>query len=379
MAEDQFISIERLSFGGDGIGKIEGKVVFVPFSVPGDRLKVRIVESKERFNRGEILEIIEPSPLRVQPPCPVFGRCGGCQWQQIDYPSQLSSKELILRETLERIGGLKGISILPIISSAHPWNYRNRLQLHRDSKGRIGFLAREAHEVVEFEECFIADPKLNEAVQRLRREAPTEHRLFELAMTHDSKVTLSGLKSEDDRAFSQTNPSVNEELVKTVFQFAFGGAEAAFTQKWNIVELYCGKGNLTFALAQAGGRVIAVDESREALKEAEEEAKKRRMTHLEFIASAAEWGLKTVLRRGMPVDILVLDPPRRGAKEILDLLLVIKPRVIVYVSCDPSTLARDLKFLVNRHYEVEMVRPLDMFPQTYHIESVTKLVRKNGN
>lgn len=375
MEETKVLTIERLAFGGDGVGRVEGKVVFVPWTAPGDKVRVRITEENSRFDRGEMVELLESSPSRTQPPCTVFGRCGGCQWQHLDYPTQLAAKEAVLRETLERIGGLRDLSILPIIPSK-PWAYRQRIQLRRNGHGDVGFLQKESDTVVEFQNCEIADPQLNEAILQIRREQRVTPPAFELILEKGDVVTQP--LEDPERLFSQVNPEVNDRLIKVLLDLTFGRADPAFSRRWTVVELYSGSGNFTFPLSEWAGRVVAIEEVPAAVRKAETLARQQGIHHVEFIQGSAEWGLKKVLRSGVAVDSLVLDPPRRGAKEILDMICVMKPRQVIYVSCDPSTLARDLKFLVARHFQLETLQPLDMFPQTYHIESVTKLVRRNG-
>lgn len=373
--EEKIVTIERLAFGGDGVGRVEGKVVFVPRTAPGDEVRVRFTESGSRFDRGEVAAILKPSPERVVPRCSVFGVCGGCQWQHLDYPAQLKAKETILRETLERIGKIKDPPLQPILPSPEPWNYRHRVQLRRD-KGKIGYQEAGTHTVVEFENCETAHPLINKAVLRLKENGAETPSAFEVFL-ENGEVCRRPLEGPE-RVFSQVNPSLNGRLVEQVTDFVFGREEPAFSRKRLVVELYSGSGNFTFPLAARAGQVFAVEKSRPALHKAEEEARLRKITNIEFVCGSAEWGLKTVHRRRLPVDTLILDPPRQGAKEILDLIAVVRPRLLIYVSCDPSTLARDLQFLVARHFTLETVQPLDMFPQTYHIETVSRLLRKNG-
>ncbi|MBI2066970.1 MAG: class I SAM-dependent RNA methyltransferase [Deltaproteobacteria bacterium] len=374
MREEKVVVIERLAHGGNGVGRINNKVVFVPGTVPGDRVKICITESRGRFDRGEVLEILEPSPGRISPRCSVFGLCGGCQWQHLDYATQLREKTAILKESLQRIGKIADVIPLPIIPSPHHWNYRQRIQLHTDAESHVGFYRSERHEVVEFNRCEIAFPRLNEHLQGLKSNGYKNFpRHFELAVDGE-EVTLFPLE-EEGRFFSQVNPELNERLIETVLHFALGRSEPAFTKKWTLVELYCGSGNFTFSLARRVGKVFAVEHSLAALQEAEKRAAHLGLTNIEFLQGSAEWGLKRFYRRKSPVDILLLDPPRQGASEILDLIIVLKPRVIVYVSCDPTTLARDVGFWSRHRYRLEEVQPLDMFPQTYHLETVVKLVR----
>lgn len=366
------VFIESLAFGGEGVGRDEGKVVFVPGTVPGDRVRIRELSDHGKYKRGELMEVLQPSPDRVSPPCAVFGQCGGCQWQNVAYEAQLRWKEAILKEALERVGRLDQPNVLPILQAGAPWHYRSRIQLKVDESGAVGFHAQKSHHVVTFDECKIADPRLNSKMREIKQQSSLTEGGLELSLNGSDEVYVRK-ETEGERVFSQVNRPQNEKLVATVLDFAFGKAESAFTRKKSVIELYAGSGNLSFPLAERAGTIYCVEENAEAVRQAEELAVEREMPNLHWIAGLAEWGLKKLCRRGISPDLLVLDPPRRGAKEILDLVCVMKPRQIVYVSCDPVTLARDLNFLTRRYYRLEKVQPIDMFPQTYHIESVSLL------
>ncbi len=361
---EKVITIDRLAFGGEGVGRTEGKVVFVPWTAPGDKVRVKILSDHGRYERAEIVEILEPSPDRIDPLCPVFGLCGGCQWQHLKYEEQVKIKEEILRETLVRVAQIHEPNILPMIASPSPWHYRSRIQLKVDAQGRIGFHGFKSHQVVPIENCPISDERLNAKLNEILSHPERPQTGFE--------ISLNG--SNGEKVFSQVNPEQNRRLIETVLDLALGNAERAFTQKKIVVELYAGSGNFTIPIAERVGKVIAVEENSEAVRQGDELARSKGLETVEWIEGSAEWGLKKVYRKKVAADVLVLDPPRRGAKEILDLIPLVRPRLIVYVSCDPVTLARDLQFLVRRHYRLEKIQPIDMFPQTYHIESVAQLV-----
>ena len=365
-----------MAFGGEGVGRsAEGKVVFVPGAAPGDKLRIRVLADHGRYERAEIVEILEKSTFRVDPPCSVFGTCGGCQWQYLRYETQLKMKEDILRDALQRVGRVPQPNVLPMIPAENPWHYRHRIQLKVDSEKQIGFYALKSHQVIPFEECLIADQRLNEKLIQIRQSPKLSELPFELA------VTEAGLVEKwegEEGPFSQVNPEQNKSLIRTVLEMAFGKAELAFTQKKTVVELYAGSGNFTFPLSERVGQIFAVESSHRAVRRGEEETLRRRIENIHWIPGDAEWGLKKIYRMvkegKLAVDLLVLDPPRHGARKILDLVPLIRPRQIVYVSCDPMTLSRDLEFLCRRHYRLECVQPVDMFPQTYHIESVAQLI-----
>jgi len=376
---ERILTIESLAFGGEGVGRADGKVIFVPQTAPGDEVRVKILSDHGKYERAEVLEVVRKSPDRVDPECSVFGHCGGCQWQHVSYDAQLHWKQEILAGTLRRVGRIQDPKILPIIAASNPWNYRRRIQLKVDHQGRIGFYGQKSHDVVEFDQCRIADNLLNEKLLQIRGDAEAPEVGFELSLNGSSVVHV--LEERNGEAiFSQVNPQQNDHLIKTALDFAFGNADKAFTKKKSVVELYAGAGNFSFPLAERAGKITCVEENAEAVRIAEEAAESRHLDHMTWVQGSAEWGLKKIYRNRETqnsIDVLVLDPPRRGAKEILDLVCVIRPRVIVYVSCDPVTLARDLNLLVRRHYVLDQVQPVDMFPQTYHIESVSRLTLRS--
>lgn len=369
--KEKVVAIDRLAYGGEGVGRDDGKAIFIPGTAPGDRVAVRVLEDHGRYERGEMVSLLKKSPDRVSPPCPVFGLCGGCQWQYLRYEAQLKFKEEILRETLIRMGGISEPHLFSMIPAQHPWNYRRRIQLKVGSEGQIGFFAAKSHQVVPFEECLIADPRLNKKLGEIRNSSERPKSGFELSLNGHGVEMVP--VSVQEKIFSQVNGEQNRHLIKSVLRFAFGNAHQAFTKKSTVVELYAGSGNFTFPLAEHAGQVTAIEENPHAVLKGIGETERREIKNIEWIKGAAEWGFKKVYRRRLPVDILVLDPPRKGADEILDLIPLVRPRNIVYVSCDPTTLARDLKQLVRRHYQLKSVQPIDMFPQTYHIESIAHL------
>lgn len=371
MSEKEIL-IESLAFGGEGLGRDEGKVVFVPGVVPGDRVRVKILSDHGKYERAEVVAVIEPSPERVTPECPVFGICGGCQWQHVSYDAQVRWKQKILTETVERVGRIPHPHVLPMIPAPDPWRYRSRIQIKVDEAGGIGFHAPKSHRIVSFDDCKIADLRLNVKMTELKVSAELTPGPWELSVNGSAAVHVTPAL-HGETVFSQINRAQNEKLIQTVVDFAFGKAEPAFTRKKTVIELYAGSGNLSFPLAERAGSVHCVEENAEAVNRAEALAVERGAENLHWITGNAEWGLKKLYRRKVNADLMVLDPPRRGAKEILDLICVMKPRKIVYVSCDPVTLARDLNLLTKRHYKLEKVQPIDMFPQTYHIESVSLL------
>lgn len=346
------IKITKLTHGGAGLGELGGKKIFVPYSAPGDFLDIQIVNDHESFAEGKIISIAEPSACRVSPPCPVFGKCGGCQWQHINYRTQLEWKKNILTETLERIGGIKNPIVLDTLPSPKEWHYRNRIQLHVDSKGNTGFYRPKSKEVVVFDECAIADERLNKELNARRAEFSSRDRGI-------------ALRVEDGPAFSQINSGQNERIKETIAEWLKDIPHRT------ILELYAGAGNFTFTLAKTAWHVIASDIDGRAIKFAREEQKRLGANNIEFICAPAA---KAARKFSEGCDLVFVDPPRKGCAEAIDAILSLKPKAIIYVSCDPATLARDVLSFSKSGYKLEKTLPVDMFPQTYHIESVSMLV-----
>lgn len=369
---EKIITIERLAYGGEGVGRCDGKVVFVPWTAPGDQVRIRVVSDHGRFERGEVIEVLTPSRDRTEPLCPYFGQCGGCQWQHLSYESQVRFKGEILKETLIRVGGLFYPPVLPMLVAKNPWHYRSRIQLKKNEQGKVGYFASHSHTLVPITECLIADQKLNDQLPEVQSRSDLESNI-ELAL-NNFHVTIQNM-NEDSGLFSQVNPEQNQKMIETVLHFVFGRAEKVFKQKKMIVELFAGAGNFTFPLAEHGGSLVAVESNKKSVELGLNKTQEEGISNIEWISGTAEWGLKKIHRRKIAVDTLVMDPPRRGAADIIDLICVMSPRSLIYISCDPVTLARDLKFLLKRHYRLEKVQPIDMFPQTYHIESVAHLVK----
>ncbi len=352
------LHIQKLVYQGKGVGEINGKKIFVPFAAPEDELEIKITEDQGSFAHAEILEVVKPGKGRVEPQCSVFGKCGGCQWQHLDYKTQLIWKRKILIEALARIGkiGLPGDlekTVLPTLASPKEWNYRNRIQLHVNSKGQIGFYKIASKEVVEFEECLIAEEELN---QRLNQDR-------EKFSKRDRGIAL---RLQDGPSFLQVNTLQNEQLKQTLLTWL---KEVSHNQ---VLELYAGSGNFTFDIAKVADKVMASDIDGAAIKLAKQRKEDEQIPNLNFFCEPSE---KTVKRFKQDCDVVILDPPRKGCAEVVESISKLGPASIIYISCDPATLARDLKQLIESGYKLKKCLPIDMFPQTFHIESMSLLQR----
>ncbi|MFQ5736072.1 MAG: class I SAM-dependent RNA methyltransferase [Thermodesulfobacteriota bacterium] len=417
------VEITGLAFGGKGVGRIDGKVVFVPYAAPGDLVRVRITKEKSSFSEGELAGIERPSPLRRDPPCPLFGDCGGCALQHMGDGPQLEWKQRILEETLGRIGKIKPEFDAPA-PSPEAFGYRSRASFHVDGP-QWGFYAAGSHRVVDVLDCPILDPALNCAYglvrQRISGRVGSLYAVdiglrdgggFAVAFyvsggrPFDWKAALAGVQGltgfevwrsplkrgkgkriiaeYDSRliyhaaglvmeagvsVFTQVNRLLNPALIDRVAQYAgLGGTE-------KVVDLFAGVGNLSLPLARGAGGVTGVEEDAAAVAFARKNAQSNGIENARFIrSSSAVWvraRMKNLEKEG--VDVVILDPPRGGDPAVAEALSVLRPRKIVYVSCSPPTLARDISLLSMSGYGVFRAGLFDMFPQTYHIESVAGL------
>lgn len=342
------LKIEKLNSEGAGVARFEGKVCFVPWAAPGDTVLAEVEKEGRDFNECRLIEIVEKSPDRVDPPCPYFMTCGGCQLQHLSYESQLTAKQILVEDALKRIAKISD-PVSPIIPSPKIWNYRNRIKLHRDRKGKIGFFKNLSHEIIEIDKCLIADERINEKLKRIA---------FPPA-ANEVEVRVDGL-----RTFAQVNDPQNETMVKMVLDFA----DPKPGEK--VIDLYCGAGNFTFPLAKAGAEVVGIEKNGAEIEGARKRAFAEKITNIRWIQQSAFSALVGLKGDGAVCDTLVADPPRKGLAEAVDALILLKPKKIVYVSCNPATFARDTAHLIKAGYRLDKCQPLDMFPQTSQVELV---------
>jgi 23S rRNA (uracil1939-C5)-methyltransferase len=357
------IKIESLSYsGGRGVGRADGLVVFVPDTAPGDVVEVEITEQKPRFALAKMTRLIEPSPRRRAPPCPLFGRCGGCAWQHVAYEEQVRQKEKILRDTLRKVEKLQPFEWRPLIPAPSEFHYRNRVQLQVRG-GAVGFFSRGSRDLVPVEQCLIAEAGINDRIRTLTAEQKRSSRI-ELAVKPDgSTVTMLDERDPHEALFSQVNSAQNETVIRLMME------AADFQPDW-IFDLYCGSGNLTVPLSTrfSATSITAIDLSRASIQRAP------KLNNVEFRAGDVG-ALLGALKPRNGSGLVVMDPPRTGChKKVVEQLLRFKPRLIVYISCNPSTFARDVERLIEGGaYRLRAVQGLDMFPQTEHVELVASL------
>ncbi|MDH3454906.1 MAG: 23S rRNA (uracil(1939)-C(5))-methyltransferase RlmD [Desulfuromonadales bacterium] len=425
------LDIISLVHGGRGIGHHDGKAVFVPLTLPGDRVACRVVKSKRRYVEAELDEIVVPSPLRREPPCPFFGSCGGCQWQHMPYLEQAGWKEKIFIDLMVRSKVIASDRLKPIVPAPDEWGYRNRVQLKCSFGAEglaIGFYRHGSHLVVDVDKCRLVAAPIQRTLGLLRRELPGApcadcvsqvdvacgddgevrvilyvrpqgrqqlrswlqafaacHRI-NACIQAGSRETLEVVHGLSDLivkvdqpeialrygpgGFVQVNSAQNRSMVAAMLELvALDGTEI-------VLDLFCGMGNFSLPLARRAKRVIGVEDHAPSIASARLNAAANNVGNVEFHAADAA----VVMARPQAadgLDLVVLDPPRTGNYQVAGELLKIRPERILYVSCDPATLARDLAPLIQGGYEVVSSQPFDLFPQTWHIESMTLLRKSN--
>ena len=399
--EVDFIS---LVFGGDALGRLpDGRAVFVPFALPGERAQIRIYDEKRGHARGELVKVITPSRQRIQPRCPHFTVCGGCHYQHLAYPDQLAIKSSILVDTLRRIGGLENPPVKPIVGSAKEWYYRNTLQFHLTPEGKPGYLAPDSHRVVPIHECHLPEEMLNSLWPMLDMEPVPELQRIILRQGANEDVLLV-LEGEDVQApeftvdlplsavyigpggsivlagddgtvidvagrpfqvsagsFFQVNTQMAEAMVQYLLDHLPPLPDAV------LMDVYCGAGLFSAFCAGRVKRLIGIELSPSACVDFA--ANLDAFDNVELYEGPAEEVLPAL---DVNPDIVIVDPPRAGLdRRVLNAILDKKPAWLFYISCDPATLARDARRLLSGGYDLESVTPFDLFPQTYHIESIS--------
>jgi len=346
------LKIEDVAFGGMGVGRESGKAIFVPYTIEGELVSAEIVREKKQFAEAELVNVREPSPDRVQPQCPYFGRCGGCAYQHINYEHQLAIKWRQVRDVLQRIGRLKDIPMRPIIPSPEQYGYRNRITVHA-RQGVVGFFRRDSNRLIDIEHCPISHQEVNRALADLRAQN-----------VRDGHYTLRA--SSGRRVFSQTNDAVADSLHNLVNQLIPADQKL-------LIDAYCGAGFFAKRLMDKFERVIGIDWDKFAIKAAKEKATVKET----YIAGDVDLELERMGSLASTFQrektTLIVDPPATGlTAKTREAIVDLAPATLIYVSCNPATLARDLKELQNK-FTINSVTPLDMFPQTAEIEVTVHL------
>ena len=451
--QDYETVIEDMTMSGEGVGKIDGYALFVKDAIPGDRIIVRVTKIKKNYGYGRLMKIISPSPDRVEPLCPVSARCGGCTLMAMSYEKQLEFKNRLIRNNLERIGGLEGIELPPVVGMENPLRYRNKAQfpVGRDRNGNIvmGFYAGHSHSIVECKDCIIGsdvnavilaiikeymlkynispyDEELHKGQVRhilirtgfstgeimvcpvingtsLKHEDELVKMLKSLTFDHDRKIASIMLNFNREKtnvilgdecrllygkayiedcigniryqisplSFYQVNPVQTKKLYDLAMDFA------GLTGSETVWDLYCGIGTISLFLARKARRVYGVEIIPQAIENALNNARINGITNAEFYVGKAEEVLpEKYEKEHIYAEVIVVDPPRKGCDEaLLDTMVKMNPERIVYISCDSATLARDLKYLTGRGYEVKKVQGVDQFGFSCHVETVVLMSR----
>lgn len=376
--KDRFtLEIESIAFGGHGVGRVEGFVIFVPFTAPEDVVEVEIVERKKKFARGRLLKIIKPSPQRTEPLCRYYGRCGGCSYQHIDYEHQLILKQKQVGEAFSKIGGIVQPQVGKVIPSSPIYAYRGKAQLHAAKTAggfKRGFMDISGGQIVDVKRCEIMDETINDQIQRARAEG-------NVSSDNGDLIFWSGSKNNSDEAivrvvkgreflvprtgFFQANLYLTARMVEEV-------CGLVDKKKWGtVIDACCGSGLFSIFLAPYALRMVGVEINEKSVKFAKLNAERRGIQNAEFIRGDVEVVLRDIAHKKDAIDLIILDPPRTGlSPETLTAIFSLKSQDIIYISCNPATQARDVKFLHEHGYDLQSLQPLDMFAQTEHIETI---------
>lgn len=404
MANELELTLSGMAYGGESFGRDdEGRMVFVPFALPDEQVRVRLRDEHKRWARADLLEVLEPSEQRIQPRCIHFGECGGCHYQHLEYADQLHAKQAIVVEQMERIGGFISPPVLETVASPHSWNYRNQMQFHLGSTGKLGLMRQGQPGVLVLQECHLPLPAVDELwpmiqveeqedIQRVGIRTDTEGGTMvvfqalespslEIEVLSDASVVWStpggwqvlagdpALQMQVLGQPFQVSPDaffqVNAGLLPVLVQLVLDAARVEPGQL--ALDLYAGVGLFSLFLAERGAKVIAIETSPVACVDFE--VNLDAYPDIELYEAQVEAALSAIDPRP---DVIVADPPRAGlGREVIELILAKSPARLVYVSCDPATMARDSKQLAAAGLRLEQIQPVDLFPQTYHIETVS--------
>ena len=421
---DFTLEIESLAYGPYGIGRIDHQVIMVPATVPGDKISARVTDLKGNYSLGETVRLLQPSPLRQTPPCPYINDCGGCPWQQVQYAAQLKAKEQNVADALRRIGKLEGFELRPIVTSPREYHYRRRIRLQCDKAKRIGFFRAFSHDLVEVDGCLIADGTLNKVIYPLRiwinelttpiehveivtgdepneivaagkiagdfipRDDPACEHLIDQADGINGLILYGGnsrkewghtavsIRSDDGiclkvkgDVFTQINAEGNRKLLSELL--AAGG----FDKNDQVLELYSGAGNFTLSIAKQAREVVAVESHRQSVDSGKRSAQFNGTANVRWVCAHVPAAVERFAKQRERFSKIILDPPRAGAKGIERSLASLGAEKILYVSCNPATLARDLSALTRQGYRLTFVQPIDLFPHTFHVETLAVMIR----
>lgn len=440
------INIKALGSSAEGVGRVEDFTVFVAGALPNEKVKVQIKEVKKNYAIGKLLEVLSDSPDRVEPACPIYKECGGCQLQHMSYEGQLKVKQQQVKDAMERIGHQKNLPVLPTLGAENPWNYRNKVAFpvgREKGKTIIGCFAQGTHKIIDASDCLIQDKLNNDAINAVRevvdklgipvydedrhsgvirhvvartgknnqlmvvlvtatKELKREKEIIKMlrsrlpqmvslqqnVQTYHNNVILGRetkvlwgkptIKAQlgklsfnvSARSFFQVNTKQAEVLYDTALEYA------QLTGKETVIDAYCGTGTISLYLAQKARKVYGVEIVSPAIEDAKKNARENGIRNAEFIVGDCTKVMPRLYKQGVRPDVVVVDPPRAGCTPVvLETFANMKPQRIVYVSCNPATLARDVEILDGLGYKCEKVQPVDMFSHSSHVESVALINR----
>ncbi|AKL96667.1 23S rRNA (uracil-5-)-methyltransferase RumA [Clostridium aceticum] len=443
------VEIEDIGHTGEGVGRIEGFTVFVEGGIPGDIVKIKLKTLKKNYGMGRIIQMLQPSKDRIEPPCSLASTCGGCQIMHMDYKKQLAIKGNRVKEILERIGKVETV-VHPTIGMENPYEYRNKSQFPvgmMKGKAILGFYKKGSHDIVATDYCHIQAPINKEVIEVMKeyieaykitvydekskkglirhvvtkvgfetgevmvviitngKDLPLKDRLVEMLQkkVKGLKSIVQNINNKDTNVIfgretitiygedkivdyigdlkfhisAQSFFQVNPTQTKVLYEKAL--AYADLTGEENVFDIYCGIGTISLFLAKKAKKVVGVEVVDAAIKDAKENARINDINNTEFYVGEAEVVIPELYEKGLKADIVVVDPPRKGCEEkVLETIVKMNPRRVVYVSCNPASLARDLAYLEEKGYKTVEVQPVDMFPHTAHVESVCKLSRNSN-
>ncbi len=401
------ILLEKFTYGGEAMGRLpDNRAVFVPFGLPGELVRVELTEDKKNFARGKIIEVIQSAPERIQPKCKHFVQCGGCHYQNLSYENQLKAKTEILIDQLKRIGKIENPPMKPMVASPLEWNYRNNMQFHLTAEGKLGFINSKGNSAFPIEECYLPETSIDSFWRELQFESNKDVERVSLRAGQDEEL-MAILESENPEApeleieadvsvvhLFEEHPVViagRDHFIVNILGKDFRVSAASFFQvntkmaekmvahlltclpvstSTTLLDVYCGVGLFSKFFAPKCEKVIGIESSASACEDFTINLDE--FDNVELYEGIAEEILPALAGRLDSAAYAIVDPPRAGIeRHALDALLDIKPQIIAYVSCDPSTLARDAAKLINGGYRLTEANPFDLFPQTYHIESIS--------
>ena len=378
------VQIERILPGGVGLAHADGKTIFVSLAAPGDRVRVRIDREQGNLVFASVAEVIDAGPDRIEPPCPYFGRCGGCDFQQLTYRAQLNAKANIIKDCLQRIAKLETPAV-DVVPSPNPWRYRARATWQLDPELRtVGYYERGSRRVCDVADCAVLVPQLQTTLEKVRNsDRPGDLKHLEVVSGHSGvslapafgtfqtdELTLT-VEGELYRYNAEAFFQINQELLPQLLQYALAHAAGE-----TALDLYSGVGLFAVPLGRRFKKVIAVESNAAATRFAKRNLQSAGLDNVNVVtATVGDW-IRSTTNRTRRVDFVLLDPPRAGAESaVIRGILDLQPLRICYVSCDPATLARDLKKLVAGGFSIQSLCGFDMFPQTHHVETVVHLSR----